>query len=474
MPIEMGITLGALRSFKRLSYTPWHALAEFIDNSTQSYHTNKVELDGAYAPANEGLSVRIEYDVRHNGPLIVQDNAMGMSLVELQKAMMVGEPPEHPWRSRYGFGLKTAASWFGDEWIVETKRLGSDISYRVKVNVDDVAGGEKELPFDEWTEPVNVHYTKVSIPKLRHPLHSRTRLKVREFLRSMYREDLRDGLIRLSWLGEPLGWQDEDDFAHESGQLLRHDFEFEVAGEAITGWAGVLARGGRLKAGFSILHAGRVVRGTPDAWRPGAIYGEIQGANDLVNQRLVGEIDLTPFEVSHTKDFVSWEGDEEQEVELALKNAVQDLIDAAKRLRKPARRPGAATVKRAIVILQTELYSQPVGEAVLHPEPDTIERSASSSQAVVADVRRREPDFAVSYNGLSVAGYVVAREGSDADYLVVDATLPGLLTIVVNASHPHLVGIKTDGLLDHLQHCVYQALAECSRLRSPRARPACC
>ena len=68
------------------------------------------------------------------------------------------------------------------------------------------------------------------------------------------------------------------------------------------GWVGILAKGSRAAAGFSILQADRVVRGWPDAWRPSSLYGQLQGSNDLVNQRLVGEIHLDGFDVSHTKE----------------------------------------------------------------------------------------------------------------------------------------------------------------------------
>ena len=37
MTLELKIGPDAIYSYKRLAYTPWHAFAEFIDNSTQAY-----------------------------------------------------------------------------------------------------------------------------------------------------------------------------------------------------------------------------------------------------------------------------------------------------------------------------------------------------------------------------------------------------------------------------------------------------
>jgi len=46
-----------VNSYKRLSYTEWYALAEFIDNSTQAYFNNKKLLDSLFKINNEQLKV---------------------------------------------------------------------------------------------------------------------------------------------------------------------------------------------------------------------------------------------------------------------------------------------------------------------------------------------------------------------------------------------------------------------------------
>ena len=77
-----------------------------------------------------------------------------------------------------------------------------------------------------------------------------------------------------------------------------------------------------------------MVRGRPDAWRPSSLYGQIQGSNDLVNQRLVGEIHLDGFDVSHTKDNILWRDNQEDEVEEQLRKHYTDYRDFAKHRRK--------------------------------------------------------------------------------------------------------------------------------------------
>src|SRR4030043_211989 len=100
MQLELG--LDVIRSYKRLSYTPWHAIAEFVDNSTQSYFDNRSVLDKAYSENGESLEVSIVYD-KDSGLIRIADNALGMSYDELDYAMHVGAKPTNcSGRSQYG------------------------------------------------------------------------------------------------------------------------------------------------------------------------------------------------------------------------------------------------------------------------------------------------------------------------------------------------------------------------------------
>ena len=43
--IDFQIGTSAIRNYKRLDYEFWYALAEYVDNSAQSYANNKEILD---------------------------------------------------------------------------------------------------------------------------------------------------------------------------------------------------------------------------------------------------------------------------------------------------------------------------------------------------------------------------------------------------------------------------------------------
>src|SRR3954464_8255551 len=122
--VNMQIGLEVIRSYRRLAYTPWYALAEFVDNSTQSYRDNKDILNAAYEKEHSQLCIKISYD-RDADILVIRDNAMGMSLAQLRRALQIGRAPSSTaGLSQFGLGLKTAACWFGDKWSVKTKKLG--------------------------------------------------------------------------------------------------------------------------------------------------------------------------------------------------------------------------------------------------------------------------------------------------------------------------------------------------------------
>src|SRR5690606_29233335 len=109
MKLHLDIGPTAILAYRRLSYSPWHALAEFVDNSTQSLRLHSKELGKAFKkatkPDDRKLVVSIDYDSQHR-TLTVEDNAMGMDAEELKKALRIAHPPDDTsGRSQYGLGL---------------------------------------------------------------------------------------------------------------------------------------------------------------------------------------------------------------------------------------------------------------------------------------------------------------------------------------------------------------------------------
>ena len=473
MDLEFEIGLDAITSYKRLAYTPWHAIAEFVDNSTQSYFNNRSELNDLFAKADDSLRVEITYSASNGGTLTISDNAMGMSLEELRKALHVASPPDYAGgRSKYGMGLKTAACWIGNLWTVTTKKLGETVEHHATIDVGVVAGGQKTLPYEAHEGlPPELHYTIIEIRQHNRRFVGRTLGKIRQFLSSMYREDFRTQILVLKWQDEELSWVELDDrlLKAQDGTTFKKKFEFLVNNEdspkKVRGWVGILDRGSRADAGFSILHAGRVVKGWPESWRPSSLYGQIQGSNDLVNQRLVGEIHLDDFEVSHTKDDILWLGDQEEQVESGLREHCNDFKDLANQRRKgkqDQRGPTDAETKIAVDEFVKELTSPEVADYIrIEPVlPEDVVYHAIT--AIAESIVKIQPETfrAEIGDAIVVKGYIDKDLSPNDPYILVESSASEVI-VIVNTVHPHWLQLDGSiGVLNYLRHCVYDGIAE--------------
>ena len=142
---------GVLGAFSRLNYKPWYAIAEFVDNSTQSFYSHEEELR---KNGIDCVEIRINYDPVNN-ILTIVDSAFGMEIDDFLRAVKVDSPPEvNSGRNEFGMGLKTAAAWFGNVWAVEATQFGSTNRYSTVVNIDELrATYENEITIKKSSAP---------------------------------------------------------------------------------------------------------------------------------------------------------------------------------------------------------------------------------------------------------------------------------------------------------------------------------
>ena len=107
--------------------------------------------------------------------------------------------------------------------------------------------------------------------------------------------------------------------------------DFEVDGLPVRGWIAILAKGAQREAGMHLFRRGRMIRGgTGQGWKPQEVFGS---GNSFQSQRLVGELDLDAWPVSHTKDSFDWEGTSRGRPHQELVNACDDYVKKAKEYR---------------------------------------------------------------------------------------------------------------------------------------------
>ena len=131
---DMRPPAGIMNVFSRLNYKPHYAIAEFVDNSTQSYFLHRDELQKS-AP-NFKLNIVVTHGPRER-TLTIEDNAFGMERDRFLDAITLdaknGEQQDS--RNEFGMGLKTAASWFGNVWSVTSTAYGSPNRYTAIVDI---------------------------------------------------------------------------------------------------------------------------------------------------------------------------------------------------------------------------------------------------------------------------------------------------------------------------------------------------
>ena len=309
--------------------------------------------------------------------------------------------------------MKTAACWIGDKWRIVTTKLGDPREFTIEVDVNEIVRGNVALLPGTRDVDASEHYTFIEVSAHHRPLRGRTIGKVKEYLQSIYRRDISRGSMILLYNDAELEWRgfaQQDFLKRRDGTVHKKDFIFEIDStpkKVVLGWVGVLEKGSRRKAGFSILHRDRLIKGWPDSWRPEKIFGP-GGRNDLINQRVVGEINLEDFEVSHTKDEINWDGFEEEFVEQGLFAECKAFMDTARKRRVEDAEHGPTDVQvDAAVRTVEEEMARPefLGALVLEKTLPPAEQLEANEQHVIEHAKASEPTFRVRMSDMQVDGY---------------------------------------------------------------------
>lgn len=359
-------------TYERLSYKPSYALAEFVDNSTASYFTNRDKLREFYKNnlnKDYNLNVYILYINSSVQPQItIIDNAYGMDRDELERAVLLGKPPKiKNGRNEFGMGLKTAATWFSRKWSVTTTKLGSDQEYSVTMDIDKiVAENTRTVEVTKNTVAPKLHRTTLRLEKLNKPITTKTqKTAISKLISGMYRRDIKSGEVKIYFaeMRTDGKWRDIEGKEYERvdqvppikfeevvprvilpGQVKgiteptlavgedEDSFEFNNKTYRVKYMVGIRDKGSRTDAGFTLFRRNRaIVGGSTDNYRPKSIFGD---SGSFAYQRMYGEIDLDDFPVNQAKDGFSWDDGLEEAFINFLSKKIQTFKSWAEKLRK--------------------------------------------------------------------------------------------------------------------------------------------
>lgn len=340
--INIRPTSSVYATYKRLSYQPWTAIAEFVDNSTQSFYDHKQDL--LSQKYSEGLTITIDYieDLVEGDRIEIVDNAFGMEWTDFQRAVVLDKPPQNTsGRNEFGMGLKTAACWFGSLWSVESTQLHSQNKYYTEINIDELGKYKtEEIDVQESMVSQKSHFTKIIIRNLNKKIKgSRTIGKVKELLSSTYREDIRSGYVKIFYNGTLLQFKEAPVYVEDLGDKKiewKKPVTFSISHEGraldVSGFIAIRIPGSVKDAGFTLIRRGRVIIGGSEGnYRPSELFGD---SNSYAWQRLYGELHMDNWPVTQAKDNFDWHnsGLEEAFIE-QLKNLTVDYRKKADSIR---------------------------------------------------------------------------------------------------------------------------------------------
>jgi hypothetical protein len=473
----------ALRMFRSMSFTPWYALGEFVDNSITSALRNQKELVAKNGEDYE-LKVEISFPAGTNS-LVVEDNAAGITQKDMQRALKTGVPPEDTsvGLSKHGVGMKAASLWWGEHVIIDTYPLEESNGWHVEIDVSEKG---------EVTSIVNVK-------KIKHRGYSGTRLEVRglwqktpqaktvtsikSYLPSIYRaflgETAKDGQLKCAilyqgqplkfeypkLLTEPLWTSTSGPGEGEKARYWRKEVSIELqTGKKIEGWVGILDRMSRDLSGFFLHYRGKGIAGvvplnsdkdedqaeakdaiSRGSYKPRRIFKQ-QGS--YPDQSFIGEFDITEFGKTITTDSPLWTPDEEGEFIEKLFNKMSD--DDYIRMATNLRRNKAALVDEEANKKSDKTEAQVIQEAlsgqVDHVEMETTEEELEKIKEILGDDAKEEiwvvpiedqeghkHFFKLSFVKDVSRGFLVLKETSSFEH-----------EIEVNIFHPSLNGIILD------------------------------
>ena len=441
-------------TYRRLSYKPWFAIAEFIDNSTQSYYDHAKELKED--PNFRKMVINIRYDSSEQ-LLEITDNAFGMNWEDFQRALILDKPPKNTaGRNEFGMGLKTAACWFGNLWTVETTEYGSNQMFSATMDIKKFESEKTEIiePIITFV-PFETHMTKITIRDLNQTMASSAIRKTKELLQRIYRNDLRTDEIDIIWNGEHLEYSEIEILKeeHKDGSIKewKDDVEFEVEDPFnkkyhVKGWIGIQAHGITKQSGFALLRRGRVVVGADANYYPEDIFHTGQTYEKLY---LVGELDLYDFEITQAKDGFMWDNGLEDNFinELVHELGTRGYFDKIKKLKN---KNEAKRVSEISEETKQEIISNTVGKFQKITKDDkplfddnTLinDTTAASDNTNVTSITEKKQDFSNVKNiyEFEVDEYKIRVKWDDRSeigtWLSLDNETENSFDIIINIRH---------------------------------------
>lgn len=301
-----------LSVFKHLNYTLWGALAEYVDNSVQSYIANRTYFVNNLNQRSVKVNITLDYS---NKFISISDNAAGILAKDFPRAFRPAAiPPDTKGLNEFGLGMKTASCWISPVWTVRTKAINDNVVRTVVFDVEKISRNKiDDVPVKTESFDPSAHFTVVELTNVFRMFPGVTQKKIKEHLLDIYRIFIRDNLLELYINNEKLLYEAPillkappfNDPPNAAPFSWRREISFLVGEKQVTGYIGILESMSNTKSGLVLFRRGRAIVGSGDnPYKPSNIFG---ASNSFKYRRLIGEFHLDEFSVTSQKDAFTWQ-----------------------------------------------------------------------------------------------------------------------------------------------------------------------
>ena len=321
--VDVSPDMNMYRLLQSQSYSVHSALSEFVDNSIQSYIDKRRSIQVIDKKINN-LKINISINSSKK-EIIISDNAHGINRENFQKAIKMGTDSIHKKSSlsKFGVGMKTAAVWFSNTWVIETSALSSEEKLICKFDLNRLLNsGETEISVSREKEEEKKHYTKIIIKnslrmeskkyyeEILIPNLAETFLKFKDFL--SVEVEYNNEKLQKKWKRqqdkayfeppEPLYCPLVDKnggYKNNSKKRWKQRVDITYKGRQVKGFFMIMEKGSYSQPGIRLFRNRRVIEGTViNPNRPQVLLGT---ENKYASQRLYGELHLNDFNVDFMK-----------------------------------------------------------------------------------------------------------------------------------------------------------------------------
>lgn len=301
-------------------YTVQGAFNEYIDNSIDAFiKAKKINTEGLPNLLKIDLSITKD-------KIIIEDNGVGISSLDIQRAMKPASTPSEQSLSEYGIGMKAASLWFGEQWTLESFPIKEELGFKLNFNLEKLLSENKSSVALLRLDKDSKSGVRLTISSLNRDIElaqaERTWIEIQETyqLFTSRLDPETTVVINFKYMGqslkkksfsnlivanEPLEFpechfKDGKLYAIGPSVLWKKEIEFEFEGNAVKGFISLGTESSqKSNPGIRLFRYGRLIKGMEaKPYRPEFLLGT---ANKAAPSRFYAELHLDGQKISNSK-----------------------------------------------------------------------------------------------------------------------------------------------------------------------------